>query len=255
MKFYKSPLNVDSQRSYSSGTAVPEVQDNRLSTQWTGQTLTLYTDTDGDGTGTARQFDTIYAVCKGADSFTVNVLTGVTINVVSEMPDNYGNMLSVIDADGYHHILYAHPDKVSAASVRVTFNKNAEVAQLWLMDENKDIQISNDARFTQLDYDEIDRGATIRNSAVNVPHYIPALGNPDLKTDVSCVCRFRPKNQSYLHLKKFFRENKRGFAVAIDYPAEPTFVGQYIVDPERRLRYISTHKYAGKNYGFSLLQR
>ena len=255
MKFFKTPLNVGSQRAFDSGNPIVAVQDNRLTTSWTGRTLTLHVDVDGDGTGAARQFDTVYAVCKGADTFTVDALTGITITIAAEMPDNVGNMLSVVDADGYHHILYSHPSKVSAATLTVTFSSDADVAQIWILDENKTVQISNDARFTQLDFNEIDRGATIRNSAVNVPHYIPALGNQDIKTDVSCVCRFRQGNASYLHLQNFFRENRRGFAVAVDYPAEARLIGQYIVDPERALRYISTHKYAGKDYAFSLIQR
>ena len=255
MKFYTIPLNVGTQRAYASGNPVEAVQDNRLSTQWTGSTLTLHTDTDGDGTGTARTFDTVYAVCKGADSFTVSAFSGVTIAIADEMPDNIGNMLSVVDADGYHHILYSHPSKVSAATLTVIFSGNAEVAQIWMLDENKDVQISNDARFTQLDFNEVDRGATIRNSGNNVPYYIPGLGKQDLKTDIDCLCRFRPKNASYLHLKKFFSDNRQGFAVAVDYPAEPTLVGQYLVDPERPLRYMSSFKYSGKNYGFSLIHR
>ena len=231
-----------------------QIQDNKLSTTWTGAALLIYTDETGDGSGAAQQFDTVYAVCKGATSLTVQGF-GSPVPIAEEIADNYDNMLSVVDADGYHHILHTNPTKVSAKVANLTFNASAEVAELWLLNENTALNISNDARFTQLDFTEIDRGASVKNSAVNVPHFIPGLGGQDLKTDVDCVCRFRPKHTSYLQLKKFFRENRRGFVCAVDYPAEATVVGQYIVDPTRTLRYLSTHKYSGKDYGFSLIQR
>lgn len=254
MRFYQLPLNFGSPRSYSGGVVVPQVQDNKLSTTWAGRTIRLFIDTDGDGTGTAREFDAVYVRCKGATRIHIDSL-GENVDITDTISDGNGNDISIIDADGYHSFLYQHDSKGSDTDVNITFNADTEVAQLWILNEDKSIQISNDSRFTQLDFDEIDRGATVRPSATNVMHYIPPIGGNDLKIDITATCRFRPQHATYQNLRKFFRDNRQGFVAAIDYPAEPELVKQYITDPQSRLRYITQYKYAGKNYTFSLIER
>ena len=257
MKFYGLPLNYGSERSYSNTLFVPEVQDLKLSTSWKGTTIQMYVDADGDGTGSPRQFDTAYIVCKGADSFDFTWGGSKTASgtVVDEVSDNYGRMLPVVDAYGFHHILFSFPSKITASSITITFDSSAEVARVWILDEDNTIQISNDARFTQLNFDDDDRGASTKKSGNNVMHYISGFGDPDEKTDITATCRFRPKHNSYLFLKKFFKDNKRGFVCAVDYPAERSLVKQYVVDPKKSLRPISQYKYAGKDYTFSLIER
>ena len=255
MKFYPLPLNTGAKRSYPRGDSLflPAIQDNNLSTSWMGMHLTLYIDTVGDGTGTARQYDTIYIRVKGASHFSIGTLPNVPIT--NEVNDAAMQAISIVDADGFHNVLHKHTEKLSATSVNISFNASVEVSQLWILNEDETIQIPEDRRFTQLDFDENDRGAVVHEDWTGGLHVSPPLGNRHEKTDVSATCRFRPQHESYLYLKKFLRDNRRGFVAAIDYPTLPTLVHQYIADPQRQLRYISTYKHAGKDYTFTLLER
>ena len=254
MKFYKIPINQGKLRSYSGADGTPEIQDNNHDTTFTSSTFRILVDSVGDGSGDARTFDTIFVRCKGANTITVEGM-GNAITIPDELPDNQGKLISIIDVYGFHNFLHKHESKITSSVVNITFDKSVEVSELWLLNEDDNIQISNDKRLTQLEQTEIDRGATLRESANNVTHYIPPIGNKRAKSDFVITCRYRPKNNSYQYLKKFFHENKPVFVVAIDYPAEPELVKQYVADPRRQLRYISSYKYAGKDYTFGIVER
>ena len=255
MKFYTLPLNTGARRSYPRGDSLflPAIQDNNWRTVWTGQHLTLYVDTVGDGSGTARSFDSVFMRVRNAATFQIDTLSPVAIT--NEVNDAAGQAISVVDADGYHNVLYKHTQTLTKTSVDISFNAQAEVSQLWILNEDDTIQIPEDRRFTQLDFDEADRGAVVHEDWQGGLHLSPPLGDRHEKTDVTATCRFRPQHASYLYLKKFLRDNRRGFVVAVDYPTLPTLVHQYIADPQRQLRYISPYKHAGKDYTFTLLER
>ena len=255
MKFYPLPLNTGAKRSYPRGDSLflPAIQDNNWRTTWTGQHLTLYVDTVGDGSGTARSFDSVFIRVRNATTFQIDTLTAVPIT--NEVNDATSHPISIIDADGFHNVLYKHGNTLTKTSVNISFNSQAEVSQLWILNEDDTIQIPEDRRFTQLDFDEDDRGTVVHEDWTGGLHLSPPIGNGHEKTDVTATCRFRPQHQSYLHLKKFLRDNRRGFVVAVDYPTLPTLIHQYIADPQRQLRYISTWKHAGKDYTFSLRQK
>ena len=255
MKFYSLPLNFGARRSHQRGSSefLSAVQDNRWRTIATVRNLTLTIDSVGDGSGTARSFDSVFMRVRGATTFQIDSLTAVPIE--NEVNDATGHAISIIDADGFHNVLYRHSGTLTKTSVDISFNAQAEVSQLWILNEDDTIQIPEDRRFTQLDFDEVDRGAVVHEDWQGGVHLSPPIGNDYEKTNVTATCRFRPQHESYLHLKKFLRDNRRGFVVAVDYPTLPTLVHQYIADPQRQLRYISTYKHAGKDYTFTILEK
>ena len=255
MKFYPLPLNTGKKRSYPTGDSLflPAVQDFNLRTTWNGQRLTLYIDSVGDGTGTAGTFDTVFMRVRNATTFQINTID--PISITDTVNDVAGKAIRIVDADGFHNVLYKHERSLTRTSVNITFNSQAEVSQLWILNEDDTIQIPEDKRFTQLDFDEVDRGVTIHEDWKGGLHAAPPIGNAYEKNNVTATCRFRPSHQSYGYLKKFFRDNRVGFIVAVDYPALPDMVHPYIADPQRYLRYISTYKHAGKDYTFTLRQK
>ena len=255
MKFYTLPLNFGSRRSYPRGDSLflPTIQDNKWQTTWIGQHLTLYTDTVGDGSGTARSFDSVFMRVRNATTFQIDTDTAVPIT--DEVNDATGHPIRIVDADGFHNVLYRRERTLTKTSVDISFNSQAEVSQLWILNEDDTIQIPEDRRFTQLDFDEVDRGAVVHEDWQGGVHLSPPIGGGYEKTNVTATCRFRPQHESYLYLKKFLRDNRRGFVVAVDYPTLPTLVHQYIADPQRQLRYISAYKHAGKDYTFTILEK
>lgn len=251
MILYPLPLNSGSERSFSGADFVPEVQDNKWQTMWAGTTLTLQIDIVGDGTGSARMFDSVFVRCKTSGGITVSGINA-SITVSDTIGDGYGNTVNVIDADGFHNLLYEHPSKASAATVTITFTSTAVVSQLWIL--NKIISIPNDSRFVQLQPNESDPGGEIKTSRTTGRRwYKPPMRDEYPKDDIQCVCRFR-RGQSNLELKKFFRDHRRGFVCAVDYPARPTLIHQYISQPNKSLTPISPFKFAGDDYSFTLLE-
>ena len=249
MKFYQYPLNYGSKRAYAATLFVPEVQDNNYSTTWTGTSLTIHIDSVGDGTGTARDFDTIFIKCNDASSISITE-TSTTIPVATTV-SQHNRDHSIVDEDGYLNILHSLSSKASQQSLTFNFNTGIKVAQIMILNEDKEVEIESDNRFVQIDYNESHRGASINQTWTGALSYSPPINNTRPKWEIDCSVRYRDYHPSYNKLRKFFRDNNN-FVVAVDYPLDAELVFPCVVDTRRQLRYITTYKYTGRDYTFGL---
>ena len=252
MKFFEYPRNYGLKRSYAGGTFIPQVQDNRYDTSWIGTALSVHIDASGDGTGTARAWTDIFIKCKGVGSYSVN---GITVSIPNSIRDTFGFDRSLVDVDGFHNHLYSLDTPASAQTLTFAFPSGAEIAEILILNENRNIQLSSDKRFSRIDMRYTARSALVQTSMIGELSAAPPLNNTRPKWSIDYTARYKPSQATYNHLLKFMREHYN-FSVAIDYPRYADMVFSAVFpELEKQIQYISTYKEAGKDLSFTIAER
>ena len=195
--FFKDPINYLPGRVKIHGmqTVVPEMTDNDY------KTFSSQADVDMDVSedSNATRITHIFLKAKNIDAYTFTPTGGAGAGFSNRSllttVTNYEGESTSTTVSGFQHDLYPLPAAITATTARLQFTgTHPEIYALMLLDIG--IEIDANSRFTQIDFQKVDRTGTLTTNPTGRTRRNPPFAGTRFKWEGAYVCQFRGESVS-----------------------------------------------------------
>lgn len=221
--FFKNPLNYVPGRvkRRNSSIVIPEMTDNDY------RTYSSETDVDidmRDANVNPSRITHIFVKAKRLDSYAFTPTGGSGSGFTGRTPPssvkNYENRENRTVVSGFQHDLYELPSAVTATSARLQFTgTNTQIHALMLLELGWEINANT--RFTQIEFNKVDRTGSLKQNPSGRTRRNPSFGGTRFKWEGRYNCQFGDES---LAAFQAWQEENLNFAFAQEYSRYPARV-------------------------------